>query len=160
MAIVVLAAVGYGLFSWLGNDAEDAAEAMNVGATNSELLPAGSSPSSNSVDGTAGSTGEGTAGGITSASSLSATTTTARANLAPQELTVKTNPEITNLEITLQDGTVLTGKTPFSYEVPGGDDQAALPEEGLQHDHPGADPGPAPLPQGVARPQGTPATRA
>ena len=114
VAIVVLAAVGYGLFSWLGDDAQDAAEAMNVGATSSEVLPTGSSPSSNGADATSGSTGVGTAGGVTSASSLSATTTTTLANLPPQELTVETNPEITNLQITLQDGTVLTGKTPFS----------------------------------------------
>ena len=129
VAIVVLAAVGYGLFSWLGDDAQDAAEAMNVGATSSGMLPTGSS-SSISADGTSGSTGAGTAGGVTSASSLGPTTTTTLANLPPQELTVETNPEITNLEITLQDGTVLTGKTPFSYEVPGGDIKLRFQKKG------------------------------
>ena len=43
---------------------------------------------------------------------------------------METNPEITNLEITLQDGTVLTGKTPFSYEVPGGDIELRFQKKG------------------------------
>ena len=130
VAIVVLAAVGYGLFSWLGNDAQNAAEAMNVGATSSEVLPTGPSPSSSSANASSRRGGAGTAGGVTSTSSLAPTATTTPANLPPQELTVETNPEITNLEITLQDGTVLTGKTPFSYEVPGGDIKLRFQKKG------------------------------
>ncbi|MBN1319256.1 MAG: YncE family protein [Thermoleophilia bacterium] len=64
-----------------------------------------------------------TGGSATSASNVVATTTTSakRANLPPQELTITGNPEFIKLAITLQDGTILNGKTPFTEQVPGGD---------------------------------------
>jgi len=57
-------------------------------------------------------------GAVTSGSASSTSSTPA--NLPPAKLSVKSNPEITNLKITLQDGSVLKGKTPFSQAVPGG----------------------------------------
>ena len=119
--VVVLAAVGWGLFLWLGDEAPTTAEVTTPGASGSQALP------STSDSGGQGSDDAGTGGDAattdeaTSASSLAPTTSITLANLPPQKLTIATNPEVTNLEITLQDGTVLVGKTPFSSEVPGGD---------------------------------------
>jgi DNA-binding beta-propeller fold protein YncE len=53
-------------------------------------------------------------------SSSSSTTTTTIPNLTPQMLTIKVNPQIANLKITLQDGASIAGKTPFFGDVPGG----------------------------------------
>jgi len=49
-----------------------------------------------------------------------ATVTTTLANLPPQRLEITANPEFVKLAITLQDGTAILGKTPFSQHVPGG----------------------------------------
>ena len=71
----------------------------------------------------------GVAGGDGSGST---TTIGTMPNLAPQPLEISTDPEVVNLTITLQDGTSLTGKTPFSEDVPGGTIRVALSQEGLQ----------------------------
>ncbi len=48
------------------------------------------------------------------------TTSTILANLPAQDLKITANPEFVKLAITLQDGSVITGKTPFAQKVPGG----------------------------------------
>jgi DNA-binding beta-propeller fold protein YncE len=52
-------------------------------------------------------------------------------NLAPQALEIAADPEVVNLTITLQDGTTVTGKTPFSDEVPGGAIRVELTKKGF-----------------------------
>lgn len=54
-----------------------------------------------------------------SSTTLQSTSTTL-ANLAPQTLKVTSSPQPAKLTITLQDGTAVSGKTPFSKDVPGG----------------------------------------
>ena len=56
------------------------------------------------------------------ATSRPTTTTTSifSPNLEPQELTIAASPEAVDFTITLQDGTTMTGATPFTDEVPGG----------------------------------------
>jgi YVTN family beta-propeller protein len=56
----------------------------------------------------------------TTASTAGTTTSTTLANGPAQTLTIKVNPQIVNLTISLQDGTTVTGKSPFSKELPGG----------------------------------------
>lgn len=116
--VVVVAAAGYGVYRLASDGPSRAAETAN----NSILTTAaGTGGSGNATPGNSGTAGS-TAGGTTNTNSTaSSTTSSILPNLPPQKLTVKSNPEVTNLEIILQDGTTVTGKTPFSQEVPGGD---------------------------------------
>jgi DNA-binding beta-propeller fold protein YncE len=81
------------------------------------------------------------AGGIDSAASASAdsssgtstsTTPTTAPNLAPQKLTISADPKATDLAITLQDGTALSGVTPYSEQVPGGNITLTLSKDGYK----------------------------
>lgn len=69
---------------------------------------------------TATPTGDTSSGTSELPPTTASSTTTTLVNLAPQELSITTNPEITRLNITLQDTTVTSAKSPFSEEVPGG----------------------------------------
>jgi DNA-binding beta-propeller fold protein YncE len=102
IAIIVLAGAGYGVYRLVANETSKATETTISAAST-------------------GSTDDGTTAGATSTSTTSATITSATlAVLAPQELTIAANPEFVNVAITLQDGTTVVGKTPFSQKVPGG----------------------------------------
>ena len=85
------------------------------GAAGSRPTGAGSGPST-----TATSAVETSSPLVTGPTASSSTTTSTIANLPPRKLTIKVNPQIANLEIGFQDGTYLTGKSPFSEQVPGG----------------------------------------
>ncbi len=121
MLVVILTAIGYGLFLLLGDDTTSTAGVTSVAAIPSRTTALGSASNEagDGQDGTEATTGQATVAASTPSSAP--ITSPPRVNLPRQRLEVTTNPEITNLEITLQDGTVLTGKTPFSYQVPGGD---------------------------------------
>ncbi|HLA81497.1 MAG TPA: beta-propeller fold lactonase family protein [Thermoleophilia bacterium] len=98
-------------------------------ATDVTTTVARSDPSSATTTQEGSSSTEG-AGGAASTTSSQPTTTTALSNLAPQKLSIKVNPQIANVKITLQDGTTLTGKTPFSKNVPGGEIRVDLTKKG------------------------------
>jgi DNA-binding beta-propeller fold protein YncE len=51
-------------------------------------------------------------------------------NLPPEQLVVETHPEGAALAVTLQDGTTMTGTTPFAAPVPGGLIQIAVTKDG------------------------------
>ncbi|MFH0916792.1 MAG: YncE family protein [bacterium] len=115
--VVAVAAVGYGVYRLPSDGPLRAAETT----TSSIAITAAGPVDSGSPTPGDSEAGSDTAGGTTIAGdTASSTTSSTLANLPPQKVTVKSNPEVTNLEITLQDGTTVIGKTPFSQEVPGG----------------------------------------
>ncbi len=98
IALVVLGAGGYAAYAVASRDRD---------ATTSTTTSAADPGASTTI----------AAGGVADATS---TTRSTAANLPPQKLELSADPEVVNLAITLQDGTSLTAKTPFSDEVPGG----------------------------------------
>ncbi|HEY5530041.1 MAG TPA: YncE family protein [Thermoleophilia bacterium] len=115
LVVVVLAAAGYGGYRLLRTDDEGSASAVG---------PAASSTVSTVSSGT---TGPGATTGTTDNSGTSGTTTapgsatsTTSPTLAPQKLSLQSNPGAASVDITLSDGTTVTGKTPFSQVIPGG----------------------------------------
>lgn len=66
----------------------------------------------------------------TTAMAATSTSATPAPNLTPKPLSITTTPESVDLAITLQDGTSLTGKTPFSQDIPGGDITVEFSKEG------------------------------
>jgi len=107
--VAVVGGVGYGAYRAIGGESS--------AATSSSADTGAADTSSGAQSGTDSA---GTSIAATTSTSDVPTTSSTVPNLAPQQLTIKTNPEITNVTITFQDGTTLTGKTPFSQEVPGG----------------------------------------
>ncbi|MBN1628186.1 MAG: beta-propeller fold lactonase family protein, partial [Thermoleophilia bacterium] len=105
ITVVVVAAAGYGAYRLLARD--DAGRETPAVTTGQTLAT-----TETSTPGPAGTT--------VSVSTTSGTTSTISPNLAPQPLNITATPESVDLVVTLQDGTSLTGKTPFSQEVPGG----------------------------------------
>lgn len=102
IAIIVLAGAGYGIFRLVANEGSD------------------STDTTVSTVHTASTEGSPASGATSTSTSATTVTSTTLANLAPQEFTVTANPEFANLAITLQDGTMVVGKTPFAQDVPGG----------------------------------------
>jgi len=122
ITLAVLAAIGYGVFRLVDGDGtragESSASASTSAPTNAPSEPlAGVSTTTGATDSSA-TIGQATAGATTTTATP---TTTTLANLPPQRLEITANPEFVKLAITLQDGTIVTGKTPFSRDVPGGD---------------------------------------
>jgi YVTN family beta-propeller protein len=109
--VLILAAASYGTYHLAVKDSTGsvgAALSTTSGEAIGDASSTGSSMASNSSDATTNVTVNGN------------TTRTTLANSAPQKLDITANPEFVKLAITLQDGGVITGKTPFSQEVPGG----------------------------------------
>ena len=105
ITIVVVASAGYGAYRLLerenaGREAPPITTGQSMAASETSI--------------------PGPAGALMSVTT-SSTTTTLAPNLPPEQLSITASPESVDLVITLQDGTSLTGKTPFSQEVPGGD---------------------------------------
>ena len=105
IGLMVLAGIGVGVYELLTRE--------------------GSSPDSSTTSGSETAT-TATSGGV----AQSTTTSSLMANLAPQKLAITTHPETASAKITLQDGTTLSGKTPFSQQVPGGNIQIELTKKG------------------------------
>ncbi len=103
VTVIVLAAIGAGVYFFVIRDGGPVAVSSTSTTSATSSSTSGPGPSTSTTSGT----------------SVSATSSTL-ANLAPQPLKVSTNPTPATLTITLQDGTSMTGKTPFSQEVPGG----------------------------------------
>lgn len=114
VAVVVLGAAGYGVFRLVTNErstADDAVTPASAAIATGGVSPGSGSSASPAADSTS----------ITATVETTSTvTSTTLANLAPQKLEITANPEFVKLAITLQDGTSVSGKTPFSQEVPGG----------------------------------------
>ena len=110
IAVVLLAAIGAAVYFILTR-----------GGSN----PPVSSSSTSTVDDSSTTTSP--EGSTTTVSSTSSTI----ANLTPQQLQISTNPAAAQLAIALQDGTTLTGSTPFSKEVPGGHVKIELSKTGF-----------------------------
>lgn len=108
IALVVLAAVGYGIYALVTRDG-GASEASAVTATSAAAATESQSPAGPD-------TGRPTSNTLPS--------------LAPQRLEISANPEVANITITLQDGSKLSGKTPFAEEVPGGNIVIELSKKG------------------------------
>jgi YVTN family beta-propeller protein len=108
IALVVLAAVGYGIYALITHD-----RGISLATTTTEVV---------------GQTG--TSSGLVPETSAPAATAGTMANLAPQKLDIAANPEVVNVTITLQDGTTVSGKTPFKEEVPGGNIKVELNKKG------------------------------
>lgn len=109
---LILGAVGYGVFRLAADDSMPAPSAVSTEAPPSDpgLNPSAAGETTGIPSAT---TGDVLTTGTT-------TTSVTLANQPPQKLKITANPEFVKLAITLQDGTVVTGKTPFSQEVPGG----------------------------------------
>lgn len=109
-AVVFFGAVGYAVYGLLSRDSSaSVSTAVSTGAIDGGTAT-GTGPTTSLAIGAA----------IETTSTTAATTSTMPANLPPQELTITGDPEFINLVITLQDGTTVTAKTPFSEPVPGG----------------------------------------
>ncbi len=116
LAVVVLAAIGYGISRLVaGGDSI-----------------AGSTSSTSVADANGGSTvtSEGTDVSTTSSEPTTTTSTVFSPNLAPQKLTIEASPKAVDFTITLQDGTTMTGATPFTGDVPGGNIRVDFAEQG------------------------------
>jgi DNA-binding beta-propeller fold protein YncE len=109
IALVVLAAVGLGAYFLMTKD-----HSATAASTTSTSLVGSSSTTPSSE----------------SSTTMVPSTTSTLANLAPQQLKVSANPEAVKLIVTLQDGTTLTGKTPFLQKVPGGHVKIELSKPG------------------------------
>jgi len=129
--VVVLAAIGYGVYQLTSGERSATAEstgdgAVMVSATTSQGTAGGSvdgmgEQSVGSANPNGSITGNATTNATIATVATDATTATSTApNLAPQNLTVKSTPSGAKMEITLQDGTVVTAKTPYEEETPGG----------------------------------------
>lgn len=111
-AIMVLSAAGYVVHASTTGD-NPTADGTEAGGSNFNSTTRGDTPALTVPD-------------TSPAGSAGPTTTNEAAAFSgaidspPQELTITGNPEFIKLKITLQDGTVLTGKTPFAEQVPGG----------------------------------------
>lgn len=118
LVLVVLAALGYG------------ASRLFAGGESS----AGSTSSTSPVGANGGSTvtseGEQPDGGTTPSLPSTTTSTVFSPKLAPQELTIECSPTPVDFTITLQDGTTMTGATPFTGEVPGGNIRVDFAKQG------------------------------
>ena len=121
---VALAAAGYAAFRLTRGGQEDSRGALGPGvsSTTTTALAAGVATTSTVVGpSTSDSTTSTDAGGSTSTTSPT---------LAPQQLTVQSNPSGASIRVTLSDGTSVTGKTPFSQPVPGGQVSVKLSRPG------------------------------
>ena len=118
LALVVLAALGYGV-SRLVTGGES-----STGSTSSTSAPDGSD------DSTVTSEGGQTVVSTTPTQPSTTTTSIFSPNLAPQELTITASPEAVDFTITLQDGTTMTGATPFTGQVPGGNIRVDFAKQG------------------------------
>lgn len=120
VVIVVLAGAAYGTYRLLSSDN------VPVG-TSTQTTPMTTSltePVQSTLAADEGSPPAGTAATSTS------TTSVTLANLPHQPLSVTSDPEVVELSITLQDETVISGRTPFSQEIPGGGITVELRREG------------------------------
>jgi DNA-binding beta-propeller fold protein YncE len=122
LVLAVLAGVGYGISRWVGGDESNAA------ATSSTLSAEGTDPGTGTTASTSG--GDDPGGSTTTLRPTTTTSTIFSPNLAPQELTITASPEIVDFVITLQDGTTMTGTTPFTDEVPGGNIRVDFSKQG------------------------------
>jgi YVTN family beta-propeller protein len=116
VAVAVLGGAGYGIYR-LADDGESS----SAGTSQTTLSAAD--------DGSA-TTGTGEPIDTTTTAPTSTTTSLPRPNLDPQELTITALPENVDFTITLQDCTTMTGTTPFTGAVPGGEIRVAFHEEG------------------------------
>ena len=129
VVVLVIAAAGYGIYRFTGDGSTRVAGANSGDVTTTAVGTAGSDRASTTIPAGSGTADAG--GSATTTSSIAGSTSSSTApNLAPQKLVVKCNPEVANLKITLQDGTTMTGKTPFSQQVPGGDIRLQLTKPG------------------------------
>ena len=122
IVVVVLAAMGYGIFRLASDGPSRTAAAANTTATGVSGSVSTVSDASGTPSGSIGAAGPSTAaaGGTTLTTGETTTTRSTAPNLAPQKLTVNSTPRGAKLEITLQDGTVLSAKTPYEEDTPGG----------------------------------------
>jgi YVTN family beta-propeller protein len=117
---LILSAAGYGVFRLVADKETDHAE--NSMPASSAVLT-GAPPSDPSLNpSAAGDTTTGPLGTAPTGALITGATTTSTTlvNRPPEKLEITANPEFVKLAITLQDSTIVTGKTPFSQEVPGG----------------------------------------
>ncbi|MBN1631465.1 MAG: PEGA domain-containing protein, partial [Thermoleophilia bacterium] len=118
--VVILAGAGYGSYRLLSSDNTP----VGTSAQTTQVATSLTGPVQSTLATLAELPTPGAAGTSTS------TTTTLAPNLPPMPLSITTDPEPVELSITLQDGTVISGKTPFSQEIPGGDITVELRREG------------------------------
>ncbi len=125
LVVVVLAVAGYGIYRLVDNG--------NLSKTNIASPEQGSAGAGGNAWNSPPITPNSGIKGLSSDTSTSAlnsgspdttdaelTSSAETSNLAPEEITITANPEIVKLAITLQDGTIINGKTPLSQKVPGG----------------------------------------
>ena len=117
VVLVVVVAAGYGGYRLIERGSRNL-----TGAGGQATTPAGASPTlktggngaTSHVGGIATSAGPGVSTDST------APTSTTSPTLVAQKLSLQSNPGGASVRITLSDGTAVTGKTPFSQPVPGG----------------------------------------
>lgn len=107
--LVILAGAGYGAYYLVSsNDRSTGTQTTSSPAAASlTTLPSAEASTVSSAP-------------VTPTSAPSSTTSTTLTNLPPEMLSIISTPEDVDVVITLQDGTPLTGKAPFTQEVPGG----------------------------------------
>ncbi len=133
--IVVLAAAGYGIFRLVSGESSSTAAAANttatgVGGGSETTLGDGGAASADSSG--ASNSDAAVIGGTNVTVGETTTTRSTAPNLAPQKLTVNSTPRGAKLEITLQDGTVVSAKTPYEEDTPGGSIQLKIWASGFK----------------------------
>jgi DNA-binding beta-propeller fold protein YncE len=122
LVLAVLVAAGYGISRLVGSGESGAAGTSSTAVADTQ---------GTDVTGDTTATGE-PDGTTTTRQTIASTTTTSlfSPNLDPQPLTIKASPETVDFTITLQDGTTMTGTTPFTGEVPGGNIRVDFNKQG------------------------------
>jgi len=113
LIVAVLAAIGCGSYRLATGDGSSAAENATQGASSTSTSGPGATTAGSSAPGGSGTDAGASGGELT-------TTSSTEPNLAPHKLTVSSNPKGAKIEITLQDGTIVAGKTPYAENTPGG----------------------------------------
>ncbi len=118
IVVVLVAAAGYGGYRLLERGSGDLTR-EGGGATTS--VPGASSTAATGVTATTSGVGSvATSVGAGTSADPTAPTSTTAPTLAAQKLSLQSNPGGASVRIILSDGTAVTGKTPFSQSVPGG----------------------------------------
>jgi DNA-binding beta-propeller fold protein YncE len=130
VVLAVLVAVGYGIARLVDGDETGAAQTSGASLVGPDASSTGGEESKDTSAGDSPGTAQSGDSAGTSTTSSSTTTSVPRPNLDPQELTIKSSPDKVDFTITLQDNTTITGTTPFTGQVPGGDIRVEFVEEG------------------------------
>jgi DNA-binding beta-propeller fold protein YncE len=118
LALVVLAVIGYGVSRLVAGGDSSAGSTSSTSATDANGAP------------TVTSEGENPDASTTESLPSTTTSTVFSPNLAPQKLTIEASPKAVDFTITLQDGTTMTGATPFTGDVPGGNIRVDFAKQG------------------------------